>query len=109
ETNLAFTMIAVLLAGIGSSANFTLSLLFLSIRAQNAEAASQLSGMAQSIGYIIAAFGPIVIGYIFDLTNNWNDALYLVLFILFIVSFFGFKAGKNKYVLDGGEDRKSVV
>ncbi|HLR42078.1 MAG TPA: MFS transporter [Pseudogracilibacillus sp.] len=104
ETNLAFTMIAVLLAGIGSSANFALSLLFLSIRAQNAEAASQLSGMAQSIGYIIAAFGPIVIGYIFDLTNNWNDALYLVLFILLIVSFFGFKAGKNKYVL-GGKDR----
>lgn len=101
ETNIALTMIAVLLAGIGSSANFALSLLFLSIRAPNAEAASQLSGMAQSIGYIIAAFGPIVIGYIFDVTNNWSDAMYVVLLILLVVSFFGFKAGKNKYVLNG--------
>src|SRR5699024_9254215 len=33
ETNIVLTMIAVLLAGVGSSANFTLSLLFLSIRA----------------------------------------------------------------------------
>lgn len=97
--NMFITTFAVFLAGIGSSANFALSLLFLSIRAKDAKAASQLSGMAQSIGYIIAACGPIAIGYIFDLTKDWQLAMFVLLVIIIIVSIFGVQAGKNKYVL----------
>ena len=50
-------LISVGLLGIASSSNFALSLTFLSIRAKNPKDAADLSGMAQSMGYILAAAG----------------------------------------------------
>src|SRR5699024_9000165 len=51
----AFIIFAITLIGIASSANFALSLSFLAIRAKGAKDAAELSGMAQSIGYLLAA------------------------------------------------------
>src|SRR5699024_5266155 len=65
-------VIAVGLIGLASSSNFALALTFLSIRAKNAKDSAELSGMAQSVGYILAATGPIFIGYLFDLTGSWT-------------------------------------
>src|SRR5699024_10062412 len=91
--------LSVMIIGMGSSANFALSLLFLSIRAENAKDASELSGMAQSVGYIVAAFGPIVTGYLYDVTHNWTISLLGVIIILIAVLLFGYQAGKDKFVL----------
>lgn len=99
QTSWTITLISVMIIGIGSSANFALSLLFLSIRAQNAKDASELSGMAQSVGYIVAAFGPIVAGYLYDVTHNWTIPLVGVIIILIAVLLFGYQAGKDRYVL----------
>jgi len=99
QTNWTITLISVMIIGMGSSANFALSLLFLSIRAENAKDASELSGMAQSVGYIVAAFGPIVTGYLYDVTHNWTISLLGVIIILIAVLLFGYQAGKDKFVL----------
>lgn len=94
------TMIAVGCLGIASASNFALALSFFAIRAKNAKHAAELSGMAQSIGYLLAAMGPIAIGYIYDLTQVWTIPLYLLIGIMVIVIYFGMHAGQNKYVLD---------
>lgn len=50
-----------------------LSLLFLrffSLRTENSNEAAQLSGMAQSLGYLLAAFDPILFGFLHDATNS---------------------------------------
>ena len=101
-TNQSFItiVIATTLLGISSSSNFALALTFLSIRAKNAKDAAELSGMAQSIGYCVAATGPIIIGFIFDLTNNWTIPLLLLIGITIAIILFGLNAGRNKYVFD---------
>src|SRR5690625_27442 len=100
--NISFWMsvLSVTLIGIASSANFALSLSFLSIRAKNAYDAAELSGMAQSVGYVIAAMGPIFIGFIYDLTHAWTVPLLILIGIALIIIYVGMSAGKNEYVFD---------
>src|SRR5699024_12127709 len=52
----------VTLIGFASGGSISLSLALLGMRAKNARQAGELSGMAQSIGYVFAAVGPILIG-----------------------------------------------
>ena len=56
--------------------------------------------MAQTVGYTLAAIGPIFIGFVFDITQNWYIPLFLLIGITFIIIVVGLSAGQNKYVLD---------
>jgi len=93
-------VIAITLIGIASSTNFTLALSFLSMRAKNPKDSAELSGMAQSIGYLLAAVGPIFIGFLYDITHAWTLPLTILIGITFIIIYVGMGAGQNKYVLD---------
>lgn len=73
---------------------FGLALLFLVLRASDTQTATELSGMAQSVGYFIAAIGPIFIGSLFDFTQNWNYPIIALLFIAIFKLFMGLQAGK---------------
>ena len=65
-------MAAALLAGFGCNGGFALSMAFIGFRTANGADAMHLSGMSQSIGYVIAAFGPIGMGWLHDRLGNWN-------------------------------------
>ncbi len=69
----------VIFIGIGSGSAFSLAMMFFNLRTKTVKEASQLSGMAQSIGYLIAAIGPMFIGKLFDLTNSWTLPLYVLI------------------------------
>lgn len=92
-------IISSILIGIALNGSMALALVFLGLRARNAKQAAELSGMAQSIGYILAAIGPMVIGYLFDLTNTWTIPLIVLIGVACLVSLFGVWAGQNKFVL----------
>lgn len=53
------TILWIILLGIGGGFTFSLSMMFFNLRTNNANEAARLSGMAQSIGYLLAAFGPM--------------------------------------------------
>ena len=93
-------IISIIFIGLGLSGMFALALSFLSIRARTPMQAAELSGMAQSLGYILAAVGPIFIGYLSDFTNGWTIPLIAIMIVTVLVMLFGFGAGRNKYVLD---------
>lgn len=80
---------------------FGLALLFLVLRSSNTETATELSGMAQSIGYFIASAGPITMGSLFDLTNNWNYPLVALIFVSFLKLYMGLAAGKEGTIRHG--------
>ncbi|MCG2462330.1 MFS transporter [Flavobacteriaceae bacterium F89] len=73
---------------------FGLALLFIVLRSHNADSATELSGMAQSIGYLVAATGPIVFGSVFDLTGAWAYPLILLFIVSFLKLYTGLLAGK---------------
>ncbi|TRM10967.1 MFS transporter [Lentibacillus cibarius] len=97
----SFTMLAsVTLIGVGSGGLFPLALAFLGMRASNARQAAELSGMAQALGYFLAAIGPILIGYLNDITQGWQLPLITLLIVSALMTIAGFGAGRNRTVGD---------
>ena len=82
------------LIGFALGGSFGLALLFIVARSEDTETATELSGMAQSIGYLIAASGPIIFGSIYDYTGNWSVALGLLLVLVLIKLYMGLGAGR---------------
>jgi CP family cyanate transporter-like MFS transporter len=97
-TNYPVMITSIILIGIGLGGTFPLGLAFLGLRSKNARQAAELSGMAQSIGYILAAIGPIFIGSLYDFTHTWTIPLITLIIVSVIVITFGIGAGRNKFV-----------
>lgn len=73
--------------------SFGLALLFLVVRSKDADTVTELSGMAQSIGYLVAATGPTLIGSLFDLTGAWTIPLLCLFVTTALKLFVGLGAG----------------
>lgn len=88
------------LMGIGSGASISLALAFMGLRASNAKEAANISGMAQSIGYLLGAIGPLFIGLLYDITGSFTEPLIFLIIIVILLIFFSLKAGQDKYLFD---------
>ncbi|WP_101845938.1 MFS transporter [Halobacillus sp. Marseille-P3879] len=90
----------IVLIGVAQGASVSLALTLLSLRASTAVQAANLSGMAQSIGYSLAAIGPILLGMLFDVTESWTAALIIFIGVVLIMVSAGMGAGKRQEVPD---------
>lgn len=93
-----YILLAVALIGTAIGLAFSLSVLFFSLRTQNNENAISISGMSQSIGYIIGAAGPIIFAKLNDFDPSWNLSFYFLLATVSIIFYFGMKAARDVYV-----------
>ncbi|MBD2897781.1 MFS transporter [Spirillospora sp. NPDC000708] len=82
--------------GIGQGLGFATALSFIGLRAHDAGVAAQLSGMAQGVGYVIAALGPLVIGALHDATGGWTVPMIAVLAVCGALAVPGLPAGRNR-------------
>ncbi len=65
----------VITANIGVYVTFSLALFLVIFRGADAEKTKSLSIMMQSIGYLLATTSPLILGFIFGATGNWNTSL----------------------------------
>ncbi|KPE50902.1 CynX/NimT family MFS transporter [Chryseobacterium indologenes] len=86
--------------GISNGLSFSLSILFFSTRTKSSANAVKISGMAQSVGYLIAAFGPPVFGKLHDWDVSWKSSFYFLSLAVVLMFYFGMKAARHKYVED---------
>lgn len=70
--------------GMGCSAIFTLSMMLFSMRTYTTNQASELSGMAQAVGYVIAFFGPLGTGWLHEMTGSWSMPLFIMLILMIV-------------------------
>jgi CP family cyanate transporter-like MFS transporter len=85
----------VALIGAGGGASFSLAITFFGLRAGSPHQAAALSGMAQSVGYLMAAAGPILFGLIHDLAHSWTPAQLVLVGLTFLLLITGVGAGRN--------------
>ena len=90
--------------GIGQGLGFATALSFIGLRAYDTPAAAQLSGMAQGVGYVIAAVGPLGIGALRDATGGWTVPMIAVLLICTIMLLPGLGAGRLRTVGGPADD-----
>ncbi|MCT2563882.1 CynX/NimT family MFS transporter [Chryseobacterium herbae] len=89
-----------IIIGLSNGLSFSLSILFFSTRTKNSANAVKISGMAQSVGYLIAAFGPPVFGKLHDWDTSWKSSFYFLSFAVILMFYFGMKAARNRCVED---------
>ncbi|VPK95828.1 cyanate permease [Streptococcus pneumoniae] len=79
--NFIYWLAIHLLIGTATSALFPYLMVNFSLKTSAPEKTAQLSGLSQTGGYILAAFGPTLFGYSFDLFHSWVPAVASLLLI----------------------------
>ena len=66
----AWTIIHIVLS-VSNASLFPYMMLSFTMKTSNSQATARLSGMVQTGGYLIAAFGPVLLGYSFPIFGSW--------------------------------------
>lgn len=86
--SMAYYVVISLLLGLGIAGTFAFIMTIFSLKTDNPADTGSLSGMVQSLGYILAAIGPVVIGDLKGITGNWlvSELVTLVVIVIFIIT-----------------------
>lgn len=87
-------VIGCILIGLGQATTFPMALSFISTRAANHVQTTQLSTLAQGIGYLIAAVCTFAVGALRDSFSSWLPGLLLILIATLAQTIAGYIAGK---------------
>ncbi|WP_417563003.1 CynX/NimT family MFS transporter [Microbacterium sp.] len=96
----ALDLVWVVCVGLASGGSITIALSLFGLRTRHHDHAASLSGMAQSVGYLLAAFGPILVGVLHDATGSWDGPLVLLLIVSVGIGVVGALAGRPRFVED---------
>ena len=83
------------LLGFAQGAMLALAFLLFGMRASDQEHAAQLSAMAQTVGYAVAAAGPLLLGALRDATGGWTVPVAVLLAVLVPLFAAGMAAGRT--------------
>jgi len=90
------SLLWIVLAGAGGGASIVLALSLFGLRTRDHREAAALSGMAQSVGYALAAAGPVLLGALHDATGSWTAPLWVLLAVLAVQAGAGVQAGRAR-------------
>ena len=90
--------VAIVCIGIPMGGVFGLALLFISQKSGSVAVATKLSAMAQGFGYLIAASGPFIIGFLYDHSGSYTYGIILVLCVALALNLAGILAHKTKAI-----------
>jgi CP family cyanate transporter-like MFS transporter len=99
---LAAPFVWALIIGTCQGAGFPLALTLIVLRTRVPQQTQQLSAMAQTVGYLVASTGPVLVGAIHDAFGGWTVALLLLAAIAVIQGLMGLGAGRPMYVGERG-------
>lgn len=85
-------------SGFGCGVIFTLCMMIFTLKSKDSQQAAELSGMAQTVGYSIAITGPIVTGWLKDLSHTWTLSMSFLTILMVINCVFSWLATQNKAI-----------
>lgn len=87
------------LVGVAASV-FPVALALIGLRARTASGTAALSGFTQSVGYLVAAAGPLGMGVLYDLTGAWTVPLLALIALSLAQLVAGLRVARPAYVED---------
>lgn len=94
-----------IILGLGQGTGISLALTLFVLRTRTAEAAGELSGMAQTVGYLIAAGGPLGAGALHDVSGGWTAPIVALVVLLAGLAVAGWRAGSDRVLEDEAPGR----
>lgn len=95
-----YSVLWMICIGLAGGSSFSICMMFFSLRTKDAFESADLSGFAQSLGYLCAAVGPVLYGYLHDKFNSFDTANSMYIIIVLIATTASYIAAKNRYVTD---------
>jgi CP family cyanate transporter-like MFS transporter len=84
--------------GLGQGASLGLGIFYTLARAPDPATAASLSAFAQSIGYLVAAAGPLLLGFLHTATGGWTIPVWVLVGVVALQLVTGWLAGRDKTV-----------
>ncbi|MEV0615484.1 MFS transporter [Nonomuraea sp. NPDC050404] len=84
----------MIVLGIGQGASFALALLIIALRPADPATVTALSAVAQSVGYVVAALGPLAFGFLRQVSGGWTVPLIAGLGVCAVQIVAGWFAGR---------------
>ncbi|WP_239495393.1 CynX/NimT family MFS transporter [Salinicola halophilus] len=94
----AAPLVWAVLLGAGQGGCFSFALTMIVLRTRAPQHAAMLSGMSQSLGYLLAAGGPLLFGALQGSTGSWHASLLFLLLLLAGQSVAGVLLGRPRMV-----------
>jgi CP family cyanate transporter-like MFS transporter len=88
----------VILGAIGCGSLIVIALSLFSLRTVNYPQAASLSGMAQSVGYGLAATGPVMFGGLRDVSGGWTLPLLVTAGLMAVLAVTGLLVGRDRVI-----------
>jgi MFS transporter, CP family, cyanate transporter len=87
-----------ILQGAGQGGLIAVAMIAIVLRSRDAHVAAHLSGMAQCVGYLLAALGPLIVGLIRGWTGSFAPSAILFFLLGLGATLAGWGAGKARHV-----------
>jgi CP family cyanate transporter-like MFS transporter len=84
----------VLVLGVSQGSCLGLAIFFMMARAPDAGVAASLSAFSQSVGYLVASVGPLIVGLLHSATGSWSIPVTLLLVLCAAELVTGLLAGR---------------
>ena len=93
-----FSLAAGIVIGLGQASTFPISLNLISTRATTVAQTTELSTLSQGYGYLAAALGTFVFGWLRDISGNWILPIILLVLLSALQLYSGLIAGRNRVI-----------
>ena len=87
-----------LILGLGQGSSLGLAIYFTMARAPDPVTSASLSAFAQSVGYLLASLGPLLVGFLHTTTGSWAASIVLLLGVVAVLLASGWLAGRDRTV-----------
>jgi MFS transporter, CP family, cyanate transporter len=88
----------IFILGLGQGASLGLGIFYTMARAPDPATAASLSAFAQSVGYLLAASGPLLLGFLHTATGGWTIPVWVLLGVVALQLVTGWLAGRARTV-----------
>jgi CP family cyanate transporter-like MFS transporter len=92
-------LVWTIVLGIAQGGAFGLALALLALRAPDGPTAAELSGMAQTTAYLVAAAAALLLGVLHDATGSWTPVLLVIVAVCAGQLLTGLVAGRDRSVV----------
>jgi CP family cyanate transporter-like MFS transporter len=88
-------VVFVFLLGLGQGATLGLGIFYTMARSPDPVMAASLSAFAQSIGYLLASTGPLLLGFLHTATGGWAVPVWVLMGVIVLQLIAGWLAGRS--------------
>ncbi|CAJ1191624.1 MFS transporter [Companilactobacillus crustorum] len=98
--NVVFLLIITIITGFGSGLAFNMAVIFFTEKTTNPYQTAEVSGIAQSAGYLLAAIGPVMFGFIENMARSWSLIIIILSFMSILLTISGILIARHQPIAE---------